>query len=355
MKTVFSHIVQKRLSQENENVATEALSYILHAYPSARDGMMKLLRSVAPKLPRLTFTTQQAEGESRPDMTGRDDDARVRVLVENKFWAGLTDNQPVSYLGKLAKCPHPTILLVVCPESRREFLWRELAGRLAEAGTGTTHLEVSTNIVRAAATAGGPVLGLTSWEQLIPFLELEVADDKAATGDLLQLKALCESANSEAFQPFSMEAMSDQRTPALVLQLTGLCDAVLKKAIAEGVLKPGKGNTRQADSTRIGGYTTRLGWLGINFALWKTYGVTPFWSVFYSHWDGYSGVRSSLEAWALKKGVFTAVDENDCFVVAINIRAGEDKDQVVRGIVDQMKEMADALDGPKPAKKVDDV
>ena len=33
-------------------------------------------------------------------MCGRHGDA-VRVLVESKFWAALTDNQPVGYLAKL--------------------------------------------------------------------------------------------------------------------------------------------------------------------------------------------------------------------------------------------------------------
>ena len=35
MSTVFSHIVQKRLSQEYENIATEALAYIFQCQPIA--------------------------------------------------------------------------------------------------------------------------------------------------------------------------------------------------------------------------------------------------------------------------------------------------------------------------------
>jgi len=42
METVLSHIVQRRLSRENENVATEALAYVLHYSKAARNGMMKL-------------------------------------------------------------------------------------------------------------------------------------------------------------------------------------------------------------------------------------------------------------------------------------------------------------------------
>ena len=68
MQTVFSHIVQKRLSQESENVATVALEFILNSSEAARNGMMKLLRGVIPQLPRLWFRTQQTEDNNRPDM-----------------------------------------------------------------------------------------------------------------------------------------------------------------------------------------------------------------------------------------------------------------------------------------------
>jgi replication-associated recombination protein RarA len=47
MKTVFSHIVQKRLSQENENVATEALAYMVNSSEGAHRGMMNLLKTLS--------------------------------------------------------------------------------------------------------------------------------------------------------------------------------------------------------------------------------------------------------------------------------------------------------------------
>ena len=104
MSTVFSHIIQKRFSQVNEDVATDALAYVLESSEAARSGMTKLLRGILPDLPPLRFKTQQVDGTIRPDMwcfAG----AEPRVFVENKFWAGLTDNQPVSYLKQLGFHP----------------------------------------------------------------------------------------------------------------------------------------------------------------------------------------------------------------------------------------------------------
>lgn len=123
MKTVFSHIIQKRFSQVNEDVATDALAFVLHSSESTRNGMMKLLRGIAPDMPGLRFRTQQTEGSIRPDMWGYDGN-EPRVFVENKFWAGLTDSQPISYLRQLADYSQPAILLVVVPDAREQTMWR---------------------------------------------------------------------------------------------------------------------------------------------------------------------------------------------------------------------------------------
>lgn len=214
MQTVFSHIVQKRLSQENENVATEALAFVLRSHEAAHNGMMKLLRGVDPHMPHLWFRTQQTDGNNRPDMQGCDDDGQTHVFVENKFWAGLTENQPVSYLRILAECSRPTILLVVAPEDRKETLWRELNRRLADNKISTTQ-DMVAGIFRIVTTSTGPILALTSWKALLDALEPEIADDKSASSDLLQLQALCVAADSKAFLPLSSTEVTDHVHPHL--------------------------------------------------------------------------------------------------------------------------------------------
>ena len=80
--------------------------------------------------------------------------------------------------------------------------------------------------------------------------------------------------------------LTDQRTPALVLQLTTIVRLAVSKAIAQkkclfkGTLKP------QSNWERIGQYAvlgTEHGvgvWIGIHFGLWRTYGESPLWAVF---------------------------------------------------------------------------
>ncbi|HPX57123.1 MAG TPA: hypothetical protein PK425_11360 [Syntrophales bacterium] len=351
MQTVFSHIVQKRLSQENENVATEALAFVLRTHEAAHNGIMKLFRGIDPHMPRLWFRTQQTDANNRPDMQGCDEEGQTHVLVENKFWAGLTENQPVSYLRMLAEYAHPTILLVVGPEDRKEALWRELNQRLADEKISVTKYMVS-GIFRITTTSIGPVLALTSWKALLAALEPEVAEDKSARSDLLQLRALCDAADSDAFVPISSAEVSDQRIPALILQLNPIVKTSVDLAVKEDLLTV-NGLRPQASWERIGRYARFPSagvWFGTHFDYWKKHGITPLWLLFSGDWGRALEVRSLLEPWASKEGVFTTF-QNDELAVAIDIALGEDKDQVIRRVVDRLKGISELLKILKPKPK----
>ena len=230
MKTVLSYIVQKRLSTENENVATEALSFILNSSEAARSGLMKLLHGIDSDLPILRFQTQQTDENLRPDMWGIDGN-EPRVFIENKFWAGLTEGQPVEYLRILAKYNQPTVLLVVVPEARLDSVWREFLQRILQADILMTDKAPSSNVYRVTKTNMGPLLALTSWNKLLSAIEVELTDEPRTRNDLLQLRSLCDAADSDAFLPISAEELTNQRHPALILQL----NSVVQKAVEQGV------------------------------------------------------------------------------------------------------------------------
>jgi hypothetical protein len=347
MQTVFSHIIQKHFSQENENVATDALSFILNSSELARNGMMKLLRSIVPNMPNLQFQTQQTEDNIRPDMWGYDN-GEPHIFIENKFWAGLTDNQPVSYLKQLAQFKQPTILLVIVPNAREQTIIRELNQRIVDAGISATDIETTSgSVVNSIITDLGPILAVTSWTRLLSILEPEVAEDPAARSDLLQLKALCESADSGAFLPISSEEITDQRTPAYILQLGTIIQDSIHKAINQNILSI-KGLMPQASWDRTGRYAkfveSGVGfWFGINYRLWKEHGESPLWMVFST--GGFSltqEVHSLLESWATNEELFTTF-QNGEFAIAIDIVTGEEKDRVIVEVVDQMKKIANVL------------
>jgi hypothetical protein len=366
MDTVLSHIVTKRLSAEKENIATEVLAFILDSNPSAKKGMMKLLKAIAPTMPDLVFKTQMQaniilpdvsdmdsktqmkEGSIQPDMWGYRGD-KPRVYIENKFWAGLTENQPIAYLKHLSKYTQPSILLVVVPEVREQTVWHELNRRLIKEGVTAMKTESPSGIVHTAETGIGPIIAITSWTKLLAFLELELADEPSARSDLLQLKALCDAEDSDAFTPLSAEEISDQRIPKLLLQLSAAVDGSVKLGITEDILDT-KGLMPQSSSERVGRYIrfnstpNFVVWVGINFILWKKYGRTPLWIVFYTNELKKSqAAKLLLEEWSAKNGNFR---HNNEIVIPIDLPTGEDKDQVIRSILDQFKNIIRIYNNP---------
>src|SRR5580692_10765389 len=114
--SLFGHLALK-FGSHPENLATEALGYVLCRSADARRGFVA---SIAGTLIiadlDLRFETQLAsEEQGRPDLAGVDDGGIVRVLVEAKFWAGFTEHQPVHYLDIL---PAGGVLVVICPAQR---------------------------------------------------------------------------------------------------------------------------------------------------------------------------------------------------------------------------------------------
>jgi hypothetical protein len=359
MPTVFSHIVLNMLSQDYENVATESLSFILQNSEHARLGMTKLLRGVVPDMPVLFFRTQQGERledrDFRPDMMGVNE-REVRAYIENKFEAGLTDNQPNTYIAQLASIPKSTILLVVVPEDRIEMMWGELNRRLSAAGTAISADMPTENIVHAAKTSVGPFLAITSWNRLLFRLEAESSEDLGAKSDLNQLRALCDAADRDAFIPFAEVMVSDQRTPALLLQVNAIVQAAIGKGQNEGSLNLDK--LRSAASwDRIGqwanvGDRNDVGYfLGLNLKLWKIFGQTPLWLVFTnSTWGRAGEVRKFIEPFAAEKCITTKFLDNE-FVIAIDMPVKKEKDAVVQAVAERLKWVSTCLaDLPKVEK-----
>lgn len=358
MPTVFSHIIQKRFSQVNEDVATDALCYLLESSEAARHGMTTLLRGIIPDLPPLRYRTQQTEGSIRPDMWGYVD-SEPRVFVENKFWAGLTDNQPVYYLKQLATYSEPTVLLVVAPAAREHTLWRELTRRLDDdPDISWSECEAPAGVAHVAETQQGPILALASWINVLSVLEHETVDDPGARGDIVQLRALCEAADLDAFTPVASVELSDQRTPAFILQLNSIVQATVDASVAENVMSI---NGLRASSSweRIGRYVWipedqgTGAWFGVHFRLWKSHGATPIWILFpYGTYNGFNWGRAQevaglIEPWAARSGILTTTYDRD-FAVALDIPVGEEKAGVVRSLVDKIKAIAAELSALPP-------
>ena len=293
--SVLAHVAYKFPGQ-TETVATEALGYILSRSVSIRAALRETLRTAGASMPPLERVATEVTGEQgdRLDLVGFDDSNTERVLIEVKFWAGLTDNQPITYLGRLPNDEEPAVLLFVAPEQRLETLWVELLRRARtcfDLGPETTG-----EGLRSVAVDGGPRrLMLTSWRILLGAMASRagIDGDVSAERDILQLDALCEREDSEAFLPLRAEEFAPA-VPRRMLGLRRLIDDATDRARTLEVANREGHRVVSTEGLRVWpryygyGRFIRIGgmshaWFGVNHERWALQKETPLWLRFYDH------------------------------------------------------------------------
>ena len=254
-----------------EDLAVEALGHILSTSEAARAVLSDLLAAAGVRVgPILRVATQATGSEgARPDLAGFDERGVERVLIEAKFAAALTPNQPVGYLDRLARSADgsPAALLFVSPAVRVESLWAELRRRAAASGVALESFRKG-GVVRSAVVPAGPGLLLASWQVLLDRIGDGVAADSRVVADVQQLRGLVHRGDKDDFHPLSTEELRDQVSPLLVSLLEQLVDVAVLRAERRRVATRPK---KKAQSWGYGHFL-RLArvdvWFGIHFDRW---------------------------------------------------------------------------------------
>lgn len=347
-ETLFAHLAT-RFGPPPENLATEALGYILRRSALARDAVRDLLRGVGVVVPSsLIYRNQVAGGdEAQPDLVGFDDQGNQRLIIEAKFWAGLTSHQPVTYLDRL---PHDGGALVfVVPAARITLIWGELLRRCLDAKLSVQESQTSIPDVRQGALGDGRKLALVSWRALLDPIgfRLEAADDRRTREDLVQLRGLCERMDAEAFLPVTSEELTTQ-IYRRVIEFGRLVDEVCTALAHRGIANM-KGLRATAGNGYSGRYLRLRGvgcFLVCDIRKWMKFAPTPLWlSVYGVKWDA-SDLAATRRALAPLESatpprVFMAGDGFP--TVALQVPVGAERDIVVKSLLDQVIVVADFL------------
>ena len=212
-----------------ENVAVEALAHILSESEATRRALSAILSVGGATVGQIARVRTQATGEDgeRPDLVGFDQRGRECVLIEAKFWAGLTANQPLAYLTRLSE-KNPSALLFIAPAARIESLWAELCRQVSESTLDITleRLQEKEKL-RSAAAGGARRLMLTSWTILLRRMAAEAAadGDSHTECDIGQLRGLAVREDADAFLPLRREELGLE-FPRRMLRLRQLIDDV---------------------------------------------------------------------------------------------------------------------------------
>ena len=339
-----------RLAKSPEDVATEALAYILSRSDAARSAVQRLAEDWATceLRPVVAFRSQVVGGDAaRPDLEAQDADGVPVVIFEDKFWASLTEGQPVTYLRRLAK--RGGVLCFVVPANRTILLWDELVSRAdREEGTQVAVVrdEPALKIGRVDADR---TLVLTSWGFLLGKLRtaLEAEDNLALIADLRQLEGLVARMETAGFVPFTLSDLTAP-TPRHVVQLCNLVDAVVERLLQEPFADK-KGLKATAGSGWYGHYLhvhAHGCQLSFNAPMWARHGRSPLWLSVKA--PGFKASATVDRALAARFGREECVEIREGWGagatwMAVRVPEGCELDGVVSDIVHQLADVAAVL------------
>jgi len=347
--SLFGHLAS-RFTSSPENLATESLLYVLQRSPTARNAFLHYLEQTGcePFPEGLRLVSQNSdEDQAIPDLAGLDADNHPRFLCEVKFWAGLTENQPITYLKRLIKASG-SLLVVLAPSKRFPTLWPELVRRTKDANFKVEPLQVSRELETVRVNEKY-TLALASWRSVLGVLAraLETEGDVKTLSDLMQLQGLCDRMDSDAFRPLRSEELTAD-TGQRIRQYCDLVDESAAKLGAAGIVK--------LEGLRASG---SRGWYGryvfmheygcllqFNANFLAKYGQSPLWFSIQGteekHWGYSPEAREKLSQLEMEEPPRLFV-EGDLVLVPILLPYGIEKADVVDAICGQVTELSRIL------------
>lgn len=200
---MYSHI-----KGSQEDVATYSLEFIVsHSAElnTAFTGMLEnSLHGLLGKDIRYSCQSIGKEKE-RPDISGTNPDGKEVILCEAKFYAGLTSNQPNTYIERLIE-KDGVGLVFICPVARKKNLWTKLKELCEKEG------RVIESVDDYCVAVDSIRMSIITWDEIIERLrQTASALDKSALSDIDQLEGFCKLMDDNAFIPFSTEDFGPEK------------------------------------------------------------------------------------------------------------------------------------------------
>ena len=195
-----------RIKGSQEDIASEGLTYVLQRSLTARQALNKVVETISGLAFGDISYSSQSVGENleRPDISGVDKDGKEVVLLEAKFWAALTNNQPVGYLNRLGD---NTVLLFVVPTLRVRPVFNELQMRLKQAGIEFETNNNTKHTLSVKHSQKSQQLIVRTWEDILhPIRQsLTQSEEQVLLSDITQIIGFCETIDNNSFQPYQGE------------------------------------------------------------------------------------------------------------------------------------------------------
>lgn len=335
-----------------EPIATKGLAYILQQYPAAREALQQFLKANGIDCQRFASAGHEESLESagRVDIACKNMAGSYALLIEGKFWAGLTDNQPNNYLQTLGN-DEKSALLFVGPDKRFELLRVELSEKIAV----RDYPPLSGNMPLACSKLPGrPSVLLSSWRSIGGVIRgrFEADSNRAGANDLEQIMSLADMQDSNAILPFHAEELSNLEIAKRQMDFADLAIKIADKALQ----KPLVTGERLRTTATAYGYGRYLwiasigAWLGYAADWWWRFGRGPMWLIFLPTSFGRAAeVRTALSKWESASPPRLYVKDGQVGVPII-LTPGVETQRVVENAVSQIEAVAAELAALPPAQ-----
>ena len=341
--TLLAYLVSS-FPGNTENIATEALCHIFDHSDACGVALNDVIQSGVRGLNAITSVRTQvthADG-TIPDLVGFDETNTERVLVEVKFWAELTPNQPNGYISRLPD-DGPALVMFLVPEERVQFLWPLLQGRMCQEFDPLLETQSERRCVRIGDTQKH--LMIVSWGSLLDSMAArsrDYAEDGVET-EIRQLRSLATYADAGAFKPIRRGEEFGADSEMRLRQYKRLIDASTERGI-EQEWASRKGLRATPRKYGYGRYVRLHGtivWFGVNFELFERTGETPLW-VDMRIQEG----NVHLQDMPSQKRNELSVQDSQW--APVNLVRDAEYPDLLDGVVDSLKHIADVLHDLRP-------
>ena len=308
--SLLAHIASNFIV-EYENVANSGICYLLNQYQTAREVLKARLE--LDKIPSSFVTELATKQNGRPDVTGLSQSGEKQIIIEGKFWANLTDNQPKNYLQELSKNGK---LLFLVPEKRLISLKAQIEKRFNG---------INSKIV------------IYSWLDFLNQIEREnhKNHNHKLASDLLQIKGLCQKMDTEGMPPLSISDLDPMNGKRLChfSNIIDECNAILREWEYADFKKLKTQSSKYGHGFYFWGYSFGC-YLHFDSKKWFTHdNHTPIWLSIKTKglkdWEESEKINHHLKE-------YDAINSFGCYY-GISLVAGYDKNQTIDDIIQKTK------------------
>lgn len=339
MKNLIAYIAElKQIGKEN--LATELLAELIRS-PLSEHAFRSFVSRFDITLPDMyRVKTQQGGIESRciPDLWIRDAQGHPFVIIDSKFYAGFTHNQPNGYINEVKG----GLVLFVVPDKRSSAAFTELCSRC--------DLEIKIDQVRPRqAKIGGTKLAVSTWTEILDALEANSRSLCEPSGlsrynvYLNELRGFCEVAAKEVFLPLTGEQIAGSDIASLLHQFKWLTENLIRRCIEDNIVQA-VSNKRRIEKDELGAnFDSSLYfgrnliidnlkiWLGFFGSVWEERQKSPLWIEIDSKSDE---SRTFVQNLRQRKGnEFVMHGEDGPYLIAIPLTPGLTQSEQVESAV----------------------